>query len=127
MARRDTLTAASLLAALRADGCVVTAESGRLRVKGAFSEATWAAIVASKDALLSLLNVEAMTGEGAPLAEPTVDPLVEPVVALGRGAQELAELMVRHYAARGSRLPSDPNCPVLQDGSVFWRRQMQRY
>ncbi len=76
MAPRDLLAAERLLAALLADGCVVTAEGDRLIVEGpptALTDAKRAAITARKPELLALLAIEkASVGELA--GDDAVDP-----------------------------------------------------
>lgn len=47
-----------LLAALRADGCIITAEGERLIVEGPLTDAGRAAIAARKPELLALLAIE---------------------------------------------------------------------
>ena len=64
MERRDLLIAATLLLALRRDGCVVTAVGDDLRVTGDYSDMQRAMIVVRKAELLAILAVEgAIVGE----------------------------------------------------------------
>ena len=87
MERRDLLIAATLLLALRRDGCVVTAVGDDLRVTGDYSDMQRAMIVVRKAELLAILAVEgAIVGEmdiaiAAPLISSAVaSPVPKPAI-----------------------------------------------
>jgi hypothetical protein len=136
MERPDILAAAALLATLRADGCVVAVDDGRLRVQGTFSEATEAAIDASKDALLLVLDVEGMTTSVVSSAKPAVpaervamspnQPRIVSDETSEPKSESVLSAAIQHYPHRGG-MPEDPNCPVLVSTYEWMRRMTARY
>ena len=79
MADGNLLAAAErLLAALRADGCIVAAEGDRLIVQGALTDARRAAIIARKPELIAILAAERGEPQSANLSM-CIDTEAEPI------------------------------------------------
>ena len=115
------MTAELLLAALRADGCTVATEGGRLAIDGTYTDAQRAEIIALKLELIALLVAE----QRQTPAEPVVDPVATPPAEV-EPTESFESILLRHYPAARARPLVDPDCPVLVDGDEFWRRMNLR-
>jgi hypothetical protein len=102
MEGHDLVIAATLLAALRKDGCVVTANGDNLNIKGPVSDNRMAMVNSCKPELLAVLAVEGAMNGSSPIPEP------EPSTQSFPTAAQVDAFTNRVAASLAERTPPTP-------------------